>query len=321
MLKIDKVSPAVLYKVRYCLLIMAAILGLVGCQIGPKAPTTMSFRLSPFELASRLGLNVTEETDRYIEMKNEANRVLIFIHDGGRVFVNQTPIGSTGPVTRLNGTLYLPEILESMIRSHLRSTSYVAPVTPKSQWTPPKTKAAGGLIVIDPGHGGDDPGTTSYLGHYEKGINLRIANKVVAKLKAKGFTVKMTRTSDTTINRFERAELTNRIDPDLFVSIHCNSLPKSTMRGYTVYTSRSASVNSRMAAGLVEDAMTATGLPSRGVQGGDYVVLVNTNCPAILVECGCLSNPREAGLLYDSSFQDKVATAIANGIEKAMARL
>jgi N-acetylmuramoyl-L-alanine amidase len=131
----------------------------------------------------------------------------------------------------------------------------------------------------------------------------------------------MTRTSDTSIDKYERAELTNRIDPDLFVSIHCNSLPKTVMRGYTVYTSRSASANSRMAAGLVEDAMTATGLSSRGVQGGDYVVLVNTNCPAILVECGCLSNPREAGLLYDSSFQDKVATAIANGIEKAMARL
>lgn len=292
---------------------------MVGCQIGPKAPTTMSFRLSPFELAGRLGLNVTEETDRYIEMKNGTNRVLVFIHDGGRVFVNQTPIGSTGPVTRLNGTLYLPEILESMIRPHLRS-AYVAPTTPKSQWTPSKTKA-GGLIVIDPGHGGRDPGATSYLGHAEKGINLRIANKVVAKLKAKGFNVKMTRSSDTYIDRFERAEVTNNIGPDLFVSIHCNALPKTVMRGYTVYASRSASANSRMAAGLVEDAMMATGLSSRGVQGGDFVVLVNTNCPAILVECGCLSNPREAGMLYDSSFQDNIAAAIANGIEKAMARL
>jgi N-acetylmuramoyl-L-alanine amidase len=321
MLKIDKVSPAVLYKVRYCLLIMAAMLGLVGCQIGPKAPTTMSFRLSPFELAGRLGLNVTEETDRYIEMKNGTNRVLVFIHDGGRVFVNQTPIGSTGPVTRLNGMLYLPEILESMIRPHLRSASYITPTTPKSQWIPPKSKPAGGLIVIDAGHGGKDSGATSYLGHYEKGINLRIANKVIAKLKAKGFTVKMTRSSDTYIDRFGRAEVTNNIAPDLFVSIHCNSLPKTAMRGYTVYTSRSASADSRMAAGLVEDAMMATGLPSRGVQGGDYIVLVNTSCPAILVECGCLSNPQEAGLLYDSGVQDRIATAIANGIEKAMARL
>jgi N-acetylmuramoyl-L-alanine amidase len=296
------------------------MLGLAGCPV-PQRPATMAFRLSPVELANRLGLNVTEQNDRYIEMKNGTNRVLIFIHDGGRVFVNQTPIGSTGPVTRLNGTLYLPEILESMIRTHLRSTSYVAPAPPKSQWMPPKPKAAGGLIVIDAGHGGKDPGTTSYLGYAEKGINLRIANKVAAILRAKGFTIKMTRTSDTFIDKYERAEITNRIGPDLFVAIHCDSLDQMTMRGYTVYVSRSASRDSRMAAGLVEDAMTSTGLSSRGVRGGDYVVLVNTNCPSILVECGCISNPREAALLYDSNFQDKIAAAIANGIEKAMAKL
>jgi N-acetylmuramoyl-L-alanine amidase len=281
----------------------------------------MSFRLSPFELAARLGLSVTEQTDRYIELKNANNRVVIFIHEGGRVFVNQTAVGSTGPVARLNNTIYLPEHLEPLIRSHLKPSSWVAPTQPKPQWIPPKPGPVGGLIVIDPGHGGKDPGTTSYLGHVEKGINLRIANKVAAKLKAKGFDIKMTRTSDTYIDKYDRAELTNRIGPDLFVSIHCDSLQTLTMRGYTVYVSRSASQNSRMAAGLVEDAMTATGLSSRGVRQGDYVVLVNTRCPAILVECGCLSNPREAALLYDNSFQEKIAAAIANGVAQAMSRL
>jgi N-acetylmuramoyl-L-alanine amidase len=308
-------------RIGLALLLFIVILGLAGCPTGQKTGQTMSFRLSPFELATRLGLNVTEETDRYIEMKNSNNRVLVFIHDGGRVFVNQKAVGSTGPIARLNNTIYLPEHLEPLIRPHLKSSSWVAPTQPKPQWIPPKPGPVGGLIVIDPGHGGKDPGTTSYLGHVEKGINLRIANKVVAKLKAKGFDVKMTRSSDTLIDKFERAELTNKIGPDLFVSIHCNSLPNLTMRGYTVYVSRSASQDSRMAAGLVEDAMTATGLSSRGVQGGDYIVLVNTSCPAILVECGCLSNPREAALLYDGNFQDKVATAIANGIAQAMARL
>jgi N-acetylmuramoyl-L-alanine amidase len=136
-----------------------------------------------------------------------------------------------------------------------------------------------------------------------------IASKVVAKLKAKGFTIKMTRSSDV-YRQYDRAELTNNIGPDLFVSIHCDSLQSLTMRGYTVYVSRSASQDSRMAAGLVEDAMGATGLSSRGVRQGDYIVLVNTRCPAVLVECGCLSNPREAALLYDGSFQDKIATQL-----------
>jgi N-acetylmuramoyl-L-alanine amidase len=312
-----------LYRFFLGLTAAAILVGLTGCPTGHRttAARTMSFRLSPFELATRLGLNVTEQTDRYIEMKNSNNRVLIFIHEGGRVFVNQQAIGNTGPVTTLNHSIYLPEILDNMIRPHLRSSTWVAPTQPKPKWIPPKPGKVSGLIVIDPGHGGKDPGTTSYLGHAEKGINLRIANKVVAKLKAKGFNVKMTRSSDTYIDKYERAEVTNRIGPDLFVAIHCDSLETLTMRGYTVYVSRSAGQNSRMAAGLVEDAMTATGLSSRGVRGGDYIVLVNSRCPAILVECGCLSNPREAALLYDGSFQDKIATAIANGIAQAMARL
>jgi N-acetylmuramoyl-L-alanine amidase len=299
----------------------AILVGLTGCPKGQQTGKTMSFRLSAFELATRLGLSVTEQTDRYIEMKNPNNRVLIFIHENGRVFVNQKAIGDTGPVTSLNHTVYLPEILDNMIRPNLRSSSWIAPTQPKPQWIPPKPGKISGLIVVDAGHGGKDPGTTSYLGHVEKNINLKIATKVVAKLKAKGYNVKMTRSSDTFIDKYERAELTNRIGPDLFVSIHCDSLDSITMRGYTVYVSRTASQDSRMAAGLIEDAMTATGLPSRGVRGGDYIVLVNTNCPAVLVECGCLSNPREAALLYDGSFQDKIATAIANGAAQAMARL
>jgi N-acetylmuramoyl-L-alanine amidase len=311
-----------IHRIGIALLLFVVLLGLTGCPpTGQKSSQTMSFRLSPFELATRLGLNVTEQTDRYIEMKNANNRVVIFIHEGGRVFVNQQAVGNTGPVTHLNRTVYLPEILDNMIRPHLKTSSWVAPTQPKPQWIPPKPGKVTGLIVVDPGHGGKDPGTTSYLGHVEKGINLRIATKVAAKLKAKGFDVKMTRTSDTYIDKYDRAELTNRIGPDFFVSIHCDSLQSLTMRGYTVYVSRSASQDSRMAAGLVEDALTSTGLSSRGVRGGDYIVLVDTKCPAILVECGCLSNPREAALLYDGSFQEKIATAIANGVAQAMARL
>ena len=311
-----------LYRTGFSLLItVVAAAGLTGCQPGQQSATTMSFRLSPFELASRLGLDVTEETDRYIEMKNGTNRVLVFIHDGGRVFVNQTPVGSTGPVAHLNNTVYLPEILESMIRPHLRPTYYVAPAPPKFQWIPPKSGRVGGLVVIDAGHGGKDPGATSYLGYTEKGINLRIANKVASILKTRGFQIKMIRTSDTFIDKYERADIANSVGPDLFVSIHCDSNDSLTMRGYSVYVSRSAGQDSRMAAGLIEDAMTATGLSSRGVREADYIVLANTNCPAVLVECGHISNPREAALLYDGTFRDKIAAAIAEGVEKAMARL
>lgn len=295
---------------------------LSGCGGGGKTATAMPYRLSLFQLAQRLELDVTEQTDRYVEMKNGTNRVLIFIHEGGRVFVNQVPIGNTGPATLANGTIYLPEILESLIRSHLRSKYYVAPKPPKPKWTPPKpTPKVGGTILVDAGHGGKDPGTTSYLGYYEKGVNLKIATKLAAILKARGFQVKMTRTSDTFIDKYERAEAANRINPDLFVSIHCDANERLTIRGYSVWVCRSASQDSRMTAGLIEDAMTKTGLPSRGVREGDYVVLVNSQSPAVLVECGHLTNPSEAAALYDPKFQDRIAAAIADGVTEAMKRL
>ncbi len=303
-------------------LCFALLVALSGCDGGGKtAAPNLSYRLSIFQLAQHLGLDVTEQTDRYVEMKNSTNRVVIFIHEGGRVFVNQSAIGSTGPVTYANGTVYLPEILESTIRTHMRSKYAAVPQT-KPKWAPPKTTAkVDGTILIDAGHGGKDPGTTSYLGHYEKGINLKIAAKLSAILKARGFKTKMVRTTDTFIDKYDRAELANRINPDLFVSIHCDANAKLTTRGYSVWVSRSASQNSRTTAGLVEDAMTKAGLPSRGVREADYIVLINTNCPAILVECGHLSNPTEASALYDPKFQDRVAAAIADGVTEAMKRL
>jgi len=300
---------------------LALLLGGAGCQPGQETKT-LSFRLTPFELAQRLGLDVTGQTDRYVEMKNATNRVIVFIHDGGRVFVNQTPIANTGPVTHANGTIYVPEILESTIRPHLKA-QYTPPQVQLPKWTPPTVipPKTDGLIVIDAGHGGKDPGAISYLGYHEKGVTLRIANKLAAILKARGYHVKMIRDSDVYIDKYDRAEIANRISPDLFVSIHCDANEKRSIHGYSVWVSRSASQASRRTAALIETAMTKTGISSRGVREADYVVLANTKCPAVLVECGHVSNPKEAAQLYDGKYQDRIAAAVADGIVEAMKKL
>jgi len=177
------------------------------------------------------------------------------------------------------------------------------------------------LIVIDAGHGGKDPGAISYLGYHEKGVTLRIANKLAAILKARGYHVKMIRDSDVYIDKYDRAEIANRISPDLFVSIHCDANEKRSIHGYSVWVSRSASQASRRTAALIETAMTKTGISSRGVREADYVVLANTKCPAVLVECGHVSNPKEAAQLYDGKYQDRIAAAVADGIVEAMKKL
>jgi N-acetylmuramoyl-L-alanine amidase len=171
-----------------------------------------------------------------------------------------------------------------------------------------------GTVVIDPGHGGKDPGATSVLGFYEKGINLAVASEVARLLEQRGLRVKMTRTDDYFVELEDRAALANDLDADLFVSIHSDSFPKSSRRGYTIYIARSASSSSRQAANAISRSMSGTGLNSFGVQTAGYHVLTDTRGPAVLVELGYLSNRSEATLLRSSSFQTRLAQAVADGI-------
>jgi len=100
------------------------------------------------------------------------------------------------------------------------------------------------------------------------------------------------------------------------VSIHSDSSSNSSARGFTIYVARSASWSSRRAAAAIGRAMLRAGLTSRGTERADYRVLVQTRCPAVLIELGYLSNRDEARLLRSSSFQDRLARAIAEGISE-----
>jgi N-acetylmuramoyl-L-alanine amidase len=287
----------------------------VGCG-GPTRPSNttpgISYLITIEQLASRLGLTVQKAEANYYELKNATNRVLLFTYQNGRVYVNGDAAGSIGTVTQHNGSTYVSQLLVSQIRSHLIS-SYTPPTV-----VVPKYRTASGTVVIDAGHGGKDPGATSYSGYSEKGINLSIARKVASYLENSGINVIMTRNSDTFIELNDRAEIANRANADLFVAIHCDSHPKSSQNGYTLYVAPNASWSSKKTATAIEQAMGQTGLASIGIRNRDFRVLVRTTCPAVLVECGYLTNPYESGLLYDSDFQDRIARAIADGIVNSL---
>lgn len=297
---------------------------LAGCQESARTAGNASAasRVTPEQISDMLGLKLSIETDRFFEMTNSANRVVIFTHSDGRVYVNSKLVCTTGSIERKNGRPYVSEALVSQIKPWLR-TVYVAKVpAPKPEPViPGKPKPGGGLIVIDPGHGGKDPGAIARGGQYEKTIDLRIAQKVAAILKQKGFKVLMTRNSDVYPELEERSAMANRAGADLYVAIHCDSSETRSMRGHTVYVARSASSASQTAADILDSALGATGFPSKGVRGADYKVLVNTYCPAILIECGYLSHSTEASLLTQAAFQDKLAKIIADSIAKAMSRI
>jgi len=279
-----------------------------GCQ-GPEGPAPgvvlREDTIAVEQLAVRLGLRVEERDETFIILKDADDIVLIFTHSDGRFFVNGKPIGPVGKVRKESGTVYVPVTLETRIRPHLGIAA--AP-------RPPVVTGTTGVVVLDPGHGGKDPGTTSVSGVPEKWVNIQVSTKVAAILQRKGVTAVLSRRDDRFIELEDRAALANRRRADLFVSIHADSAPDPTVRGFTLYIARAASPQSYSAARAIGRALAGTGLEDRGVRRADYRVLVETRGPAVLVEMGYLSNAWEASRLQDNSFQNRIAAAIADGI-------
>jgi N-acetylmuramoyl-L-alanine amidase len=196
------------------------------------------------------------------------------------------------------------------------------PLPPKQQRPPEHAKEpanrslAGAAIVVDAGHGGKDPGTRGVSADSEKQINLSIAMKLVAALQSRGAKVTATRCGDCFVELNDRAASADNAHADLFVSIHSDSSKKSNVSGTTVYISRQPSAQSSRAAASIAAALGRAGIECRGVHGAGYRVLVGHSRPAVLVECGFLSNRADAQHLNSSAYQSKVAEAIADGIAR-----
>jgi N-acetylmuramoyl-L-alanine amidase len=235
---------------------------------------------------------------------------------------------------------------------------------------PPQISAAPGaplpahpLVMIDPGHGGYDPGTMSAAGEHESELALQIAKRVQRALEQRGIRAEMTRTTDVFLPLPERTRIANRAKADLFVSIHLNSSPNPQTTGIEVYYLNNTTDRATIRLARIEnggappaygtrdganlhyiltdlrqqykavaavslarmiDAQTVADLDAGlgikvnalGAKKGPFYVLVGANMPAVLVECGFLSNPGEALRLgspqYESLLADGIATAIAH---------
>ena len=168
-------------------------------------------------------------------------------------------------------------------------------------------------VVIDPGHGGHDRGgRTGKV--YEKHLALDTALRLENYLVASGYRVTMTRKSDTFISLPRRAALGNRYRDAIFVSLHYNYTWKRSVSGLETFYYSSAS---RGLAEAIQKAMLRRVRASnRGVKYGRYYVLRASKNPAVLVECGFVSNSRERSEMKKGSYRDAVARGIAEGIAK-----
>lgn len=178
------------------------------------------------------------------------------------------------------------------------------------------------LIVIDPGHGGTDPGATSITGKREKDLNFSVSNILSDGLKEKGYNVLMTRDTDTFVDLYERARIANENNADIFISIHGNSLAgNSSINGLEVYywPANKSEIKEEdqypLAKSIFDQMIKTTGAESRGVKTNSYVVIRETRMPAVLIETGFLSNPHEESLLYTKDYQNKMVEGIIKGIE------
>ncbi|MDY3118051.1 MAG: N-acetylmuramoyl-L-alanine amidase [Peptoniphilus sp.] len=179
-------------------------------------------------------------------------------------------------------------------------------------------------IVLDPGHGGSDSGAVADEGTTEKALNLRLAPRVEALLRARGYNVIMTRTTDEFIALSERAAIANRNNADIFVSIHFNSAGSSSAYGIEVlYASendvelkKDAGDQTKLAKEVLNAVLKETGAHSRGIKNRpDLAVLKRTSMTACLIEGGFMSNPAELEKIKSDSYLDKIAKGIVQGIE------
>lgn len=217
---------------------------------------------------------------------------------------------------------------------------------------------AGPLVVLDPGHGGSNAGARGAVPSlHEKQLTLAIATQVAAKLRDHGVSVELTRTDDRTLTLRQRVEHADRVNADLFVSIHANASLTRTQRGYETYvlTTKGVDVDARA---LRAEAMTprpgldpdvalvlddvergaaqweAADLAARmqrsikdrrgpegdrGVRQDSEHVLLGATMPAVLVEVGFIDHPIEGKQLADPAVQAQLAAAIAEAIEDRLA--
>lgn len=174
---------------------------------------------------------------------------------------------------------------------------------------------ANATIVIDPGHGGADSGALSTTGKMEKNYTLKVARKVVAKLRAKGTKVYMTRNSNKYVGLSDRSALSNRVHADVFISFHFDSSPVANdASGVTTYYYHKK--RSYRLAKTINSEFNTLNLDNRGVDLGDFLVIRDNKFPAILLEMGYINSDRDFLQIKSNSYQNTISSDVVTGLTK-----
>ena len=172
-------------------------------------------------------------------------------------------------------------------------------------------------VVVDPGHGGEDPGAVSVSGRLEKEFNLNLSEKIAATVEQDPqLEILLTRTGDAFISSQElfRPQFANNLPADLFISIHGNTYEDASASGTETFYYHEESL--AWAETIHKHVIQATGLKDRGVKKGNFFVLRDTVMPSVLLELGYLTNPGDEAKMWTSVFQESVASAVVDAVRE-----
>lgn len=285
-----------------------------------------------------LGFTFVKKNGNTSFYKDAKNKNIEFISGSKQIIIDNTkvflaqPIKADSKSNHFIAKIDIGKTLKPLI-SHTNETGQHLTFSTKNKIAKVTT------VVIDAGHGGKAKGAENKeLKLVEKTLALSTALALKSVLQAKGINAILTRSTDENISLDDRAAFANKNNADIFVSIHYNHAPSSSACGIETYSysllntpstdrtkllpadkifARNNSYdecNTLLGFYVQSNASKITNRQDRGLRRSRFSVLKDVNCPAILIECGFLSNKEEAKIISTTQFQQKLTNAIASGI-------
>lgn len=272
------------------------------------------------------GIYVQKDTGHSDKVETEnvqtfGNTELVILHNGTNIRKNPNTLSSILDRANKNDRFQVVQFVNDWYEIVLRNgeTGYVASWLVSIEDTTTEVVdigtedyLKGKRIVIDPGHGGLDNGTTGIGGTLEKNLTLKTANALFQKLKVAGAEVVMTRLQDKYLTLPTRVNMADYYNADAFISIHYDSFHDPQIRGLTTYFYHPW--QKELAIDIHTSLIKNTKLNDRGVNFGDYYVIRENDKNAILVELGYLSNATEEQVVNSNQYQELAATGIYEGL-------
>ncbi|MBD2771709.1 N-acetylmuramoyl-L-alanine amidase [Iningainema tapete] len=248
--------------------------------------------------------------------QEDPNNVVIYVQPAAGVRIGQLNRDNQAIALDLQRNRRLAPLPSSLLPPISRpyTQSFPNPLTNNPQpYNPPRPTNGRVAVVIDPGHGGKDPGAIGLGGVREKDIILPVSTRIAEILQQNGISVVLTRNSDYFVSLQGRVDIAQQVSADMFVSIHANSagLNRPDVSGLEVYYYDSGL---GLANTVHDNILRSVNVRDRGVRKARFYVLRRNSMPAILVELGYLTGQEDAAKLSNPQYQYQMAEAIANGI-------